>query len=160
MPKGTTPLEILKKHNTRLAEQAVVARTNGDLIDLFQPLERDTELSFLTTDDADGLFVFRHSSAHLLAAAVIELFPEVKLGIGPPTDSGFFYEFQREQPFTEDDLAQIEKKMTELRDANVPNQRRWLPRPEAMQLYEQQGQKFKCELVNEKAEGDQVSFYV
>ncbi len=160
VPKGSTPLELLKKLNSRLAEQAVVAKTNGDLIDLFAPLERDTELSFLTTDDPDGLFVFRHSSAHLLAAAVIELFPEVKLGVGPPTDSGFFYEFFREQPFTEDDLAKIEKKMTELRDADVPNQRRWLPRADAMKLYEQQGQKFKCELVTEKAEGDQVSFYV
>jgi threonyl-tRNA synthetase len=160
VPKGTTPLEILRKHNTRLAEQAVVAKSNGDLIDLFQPLERDTALRFLTTDDPEGLFVFRHSSAHLLAAAVIELFPEVKLGIGPPTDHGFFYEFQREQPFTEDDLARIEKKMAELRDANVPNERRWLPRPEAMQLYQQQGQTFKCELVSDKAEGDQVSFYV
>lgn len=160
VPKGTTPLEVLKKLNARLAEQAVVAKSNGDLVDLFEPLERDTELRFLTTDDPEGLFVFRHSSAHLLAAAVLELFPEVKLGIGPPTDSGFFYEFYRDQPFTEDDLAKIEKKMTELRDADVPNQRRWLPRAEAMQLYEQQGQKFKCELVNEKAEGDQVSFYV
>jgi len=160
VPKGTTALEVLRKHNTRLAEQAVVAKSNGDLIDLFAPLEGDTELRFLTTDDPDGLFVFRHSSAHLLAAAVLELFPEVKLGVGPPTDSGFFYEFLREQPFTPEDLERIEKKMAELRDADIPNERRWLPRAEAMKLYRDQKQQFKCELVEEKSQGNQVSFYV
>jgi len=160
VPKGTTPLEVLKKLNARLAEQAVVAKSNGELVDLDQPLERDSALAFLTPDDPDGMFVFRHSSAHLLAAAVLELFPDVKLGVGPPTDNGFFYEFFREQPFTPDDLAKIEKKMGELRDADIPNQRKFLPRAEAMRLYEQQKQTFKCELVTEKAEGDQVSFYV
>ena len=160
VPKGTTPLQVLKKLNARLAEQALVAKTNGELVGLDQPLERDTELRFLTPDDPEGMFVFRHSSAHLLAAAVLELFPEVKFGVGPPTDNGFFYEFFREQPFTPDDLAKIEKKMAELRDADIPNQRKFLPRAEAMRLYEQQKQQFKCELVTDKAEGDQVSFYV
>jgi len=160
VPKGTTPLQVLKKLNARLAEQALVAKTNGELVGLDQPLERDTELRFLTPDDPEGMFVFRHSSAHLLAAAVLELFPDVKLGVGPPTDNGFFYEFFREQPFTPDDLAKIEKKMAELRDADIPNQRKFLPRAEAMRLYEQQKQQFKCELVTDKAEGDQVSFYV
>ena len=160
VPKGTTPLQVLKKLNARLAEQALVAKTNGELVGLDQPLERDTELRFLTPDDPEGMFVFRHSSAHLLAAAVLELFPEVKFGVGPPTDNGFFYEFFREQPFTPDDLANIEKKMAELRDADIPNQRKFLPRAEAMRLYEQQKQQFKCELVTDKAEGDQVSFYV
>ena len=160
VPKGTTPLQVLKKLNARLAEQALVAKTNGELVGLDQPLERDTELRFLTPDDPEGMFVFRHSSAHLLAAAVLELFPEVKFGVGPPTDNGFFYEFYREQPFTPDDLAKIEEKMAELRDADIPNQRKFLPRAEAMRLYEQQKQQFKCELVTDKAEGDQVSFYV
>jgi len=159
VPKGTTPLALLQKLNSRLSEQAVVAKTNGDVIDLDAPLERDTDLRFLTTDDPEGLFVFRHSSAHLLAAAVLELFPEVKLGIGPPTEQGFFYEFQREQAFTPEDLEKIEKKMAELRDADLPNRRRWLPRAEAMKLYRDQQQLFKCELVEEKSQGDQVSFY-
>ncbi len=159
VPSGTTPLDILKRLNSRLAEQVVVAKLNGDLIDLSQPLEQDAALRFLTTDDEEGLFVFRHSSAHLLAAAVLELFPNVKLGVGPPTEQGFFYEFLRDEPFTEEDLARIERKMAELRDADIPNQRQWLPRAEAMRLYRDQQQVFKCELVEEKAEGDQVSFY-
>ena len=159
VPKGTTPLEVLKKLDARLAEQVVVAKSNGDLIDLDRPLTEDTSLRFLTPEDDEGRYVFRHSSAHLLAAAVIELFPDVKLGVGPPTDQGFFYEFLRDQPFTPQDLERIEKKMEELRDANIPNLRKVLPRAEAMRLYEEQKQEFKCELVTEKAEGDQVSFY-
>jgi threonyl-tRNA synthetase len=152
-------LEVVRKLDARLAEQVVVAKTNGDLIDLDRPLTEDTSLRFLTPEDEEGQYVFRHSSAHLLAAAVIELFPDVKLGVGPPTDQGFFYEFLRDQPFTPEDLERIEKKMEELRDANIPNLRKVLPRAEAMRLCKEQKQEFKCELVTEKAEGNQVSFY-
>ena len=160
VPKGTTPLEVLKKLNSRLAEQAIVAHANGELIDLNRPLEQDTPLRFLTTDDPEGMFVFRHSSAHLLAAAVLELYPDVKLGVGPPTDQGFFYEFLRDQSFTPEDLEKIEKKMQELRDQNLAYERRLMPRAEGLKFYEQQHQDFKCELVKEKAEGDEFSVYV
>jgi threonyl-tRNA synthetase len=120
VPKGTTPAEIARKISPRLADAALVARitaTNGvpagdasaspegELIDLRRPLEHDVKLQILTNKDADALYVFRHSAAHLLAAAVMELFPNVKLGIGPPIDTGFFYEFLRDEPFTPDDLA-------------------------------------------------------
>ncbi|MFQ5777235.1 MAG: threonine--tRNA ligase [Terriglobia bacterium] len=160
VPKGTTPLEVLKKLNSRLAEQAIVAHANGELVDLDHPLEQDTPLRFLTTDDPEGMFVFRHSSAHLLAAAVLELYPDVKLGVGPPTDQGFFYEFLREQSFTPEDLDKIEKKMKELRDQNLAYERRLMPRAEGLKFYQQQHQDFKCELVKEKAEGDEFSVYV
>jgi threonyl-tRNA synthetase len=100
VPKGTTALEIARSISPRLAEAALVARTNGNLIDLARPLEKDTELRILTAKDPEALEVFRHSSAHLLAAAVLELFPETKLGHGPPTESGFFYDFYRPTPFT------------------------------------------------------------
>lgn len=158
--KRTTPLEVLKKLNTRLAEQAIVARANGELIDLNQPLERDTPLNFLTPDDPEGMFVFRHSSAHLLAAAVLELFPEVKLGVGPPTDQGFFYEFYREQPFTPEDLEKIERKMAELRDRDLPFERRMMSREECLRFYAEQQQDFKCEFIREKGVGNEVSVYV
>ena len=103
--------------------------------------------------------VFRHSAAHLLAAAVMELYPNVKLGIGPPIETGFFYEFVRDEPFTPDDLAKIEAKMHELASKDIPNERKLIPKPEAIELYRQQNQEFKCELVEEKADEPMVSFY-
>src|SRR5919204_3812894 len=128
VPKGTTPLEVAKSISPRLAQAALVAKTNGDLVDLARPLERDTELRILTERDPEALEVFRHSSAHLLAAAVLELFPETKLGHGPPTDSGFFYDFYRPTPFTPQDLEKIEQKMQELVEQDLPYAREFLPR--------------------------------
>ncbi len=118
VPKGTTALEIAKSIGQRLADAALAAKTNGDLIDLTKPLEKDTDLRLLTDKDPEALEVYRHSSAHLLAAAVLELFPETKLGHGPATESGFFYDFYRPTPFTPEDLEKIEKKMQELVQQN------------------------------------------
>ena len=111
LPKGSTALDVAKSIGQRLADAALVAKTNGDLIDLTRPLEKDTPLRILTEKDPEALEVYRHSSAHLLAAAVLELFPETKLGHGPPTESGFFYDFYRPTPFTPEDLEKIERKM-------------------------------------------------
>src|ERR1700674_4545392 len=86
VPKGTTALEVAKSISPRLADAALVAKTNGNLIDLTRPLDSDTDLRILTDRDPEALEVYRHSSAHLLAAAVLELFPETKLGHGPPTE--------------------------------------------------------------------------
>jgi len=159
VPRGTTPAEVARKISQGLAREALVARANGDLIDLSRPLEQDTSLTILTAKDPDSLQVYRHSAAHLLAAAVLELFPEVKLGIGPPIDSGFFYEFLREQPFTPEDLERIEAKMRELAARDLPNERKLLPKAEAIELYRKWNQGFKCELVEEKAVEPMVSFY-
>ena len=172
VPKGTTPAEIARKISPRLADAALVARvtaTNGaplpnapdlgELIDLRRPLEENVKLQILTEKDPDALYVFRHSAAHLLAAAVMELYPNVKLGIGPPTDTGFFYEFLRDEPFTPEDLAKIEKKMHELAAQDLPNERKLIPKPEALELYKKSNQTFKCELVEEKANELMVSFY-
>ncbi|MGB9459605.1 MAG: threonine--tRNA ligase [Candidatus Acidiferrum sp.] len=172
VPKGTTPAEIARKISPRLADAALVARvtaTNGtplpnapdlgELIDLRRPLEENVKLQILTDKDAEALYVFRHSAAHLLAAAVMELYPNVKLGIGPPIDTGFFYEFLRDEPFTPEDLAKIEKKMHELAAQDLPNERKLIPKPEALELYKKNNQIFKCELVEEKANELMVSFY-
>src|ERR1700704_768860 len=176
VPKGTTPADIARKISPRLADAALVARVtpvngvpstgpdtdsseNGELIDLRRPLEHDVKLQILTDKDADALYVFRHSAAHLLAAAVTELFPDVRLGIGPPIDTGFFYEFLREEPFTPEDLVKIEAKMRELAAQDLPNERKLLSKPEALELYKKTNQTFKCELVEEKATEPMVSFY-
>jgi threonyl-tRNA synthetase len=172
VPKGTTPADIARKISPRLADAALVAHvraTNGaplpnapdqgELIDLRRPLDHDVGIRILTDKDPDALFVFRHSAAHLLAAAVMELYPNVKLGIGPPIETGFFYEFLREEPFTNEDLAKIEKKMHELAAQDLPNERKLIPKPEALDLYKKTNQTFKCELVEEKANELMVSFY-
>src|SRR5690348_17934790 len=126
-PKGTTALDIAKSISPRLADAALVAKTNGDLIDLARPLEKDTDLRLITERDPEALEVYRHSSAHLLAAAVLELFPETKLGHGPATETGFFYDFYRPTPFTPEDLAKIEKRMQELVKQDLPYAREFLP---------------------------------
>jgi threonyl-tRNA synthetase len=165
VPKGTTPADIAKGISPRLADAALVARVAapndgaGELVDLRRPLDHDVKLQILTEKDPDALFVFRHSAAHLLAAAVMELYPSVKLGIGPPIDTGFFYEFLRDEPFTPDDLVKIEAKMHELAAQDLPNERKLMPKPEALALYKNSNQIFKCELVEEKAVEPIVSFY-
>jgi threonyl-tRNA synthetase len=172
VPRGTTPADIARKISPRLADAALVARVTaataaplpdapdqGALVDLRGPLDHDVKLQILTEKDPDALYVFRHSAAHLLAAAVLDLYPNVKLGIGPPIDTGFFYEFLREEPFTQDDLARIETRMHELAAQDLPNERKFIPKPEALEMYKRGNQIFKCELVEEKADELMVSFY-
>src|SRR6202142_4006166 len=133
--RGTTAAEIARQISPRLAKEALVARADGELVDLSRPLEHNAKLSILTAKDPDAVQVFRHSAAHLLAAAVMELYPNVKLGIGPPIDTGFFDEFVREEPFTPAALTKIEAKMHELAAQDLPNERKLIPKPEAVELY-------------------------
>jgi threonyl-tRNA synthetase len=151
-PAGTTPLEVARSIGRRLAEDALAARVNGELVDLTLPLEGDARLEILTTKNREALSIYRHSAAHLLAAAVLELFPETKLGIGPPTDTGFFYDFYRDAPFTAEDLEKIEAKMAELQRADLPFERRLTPKAEGLERYAKMGEDLKCELIEEKAD--------
>ncbi len=158
--KGTTALDIAKSISPRLADAALVARTNGDLIDLTRPLEKDTDLRILTEKDPEALEVYRHSSAHLLAAAVLELFPETKLGHGPATESGFFYDFYRPTPFSPEDLQKIEKKMQELVQQNIPYAREFLPRQEGLAEFQKEGDFMKCHFIEQFTKPDEkISIY-
>ncbi len=188
MPKGSTALDVAKSISPRLADAAIAAKarplhsgngsgsenqeqsdknvrptqadSNGDLIDLTRPLEQDTELRILTEKDPEALGVYRHSSAHLLAAAVLELFPETKLGHGPATESGFFYDFYRETPFTPEDLEKIEKKMQELVQQNLPYAREFLPRDEGLQRFKSEGDFMKCHFIEQFTRPDEkISIY-
>jgi threonyl-tRNA synthetase len=160
VPKGTTPLDVAQAISPRLAQAALVAKTNGDLVDLARPLEQDAELRILTERDPESLEVFRHSSAHLLAAAVLELFPETKLGHGPPTESGFFYDFYRPTPFTPDDLQKIEKKMQELVERDLPYAREFLPRKEGLERFRNEGDFMKCHFIEHLTKPDEkISVY-
>src|SRR5438105_1117708 len=160
VPKGTTPLDVAKSISARLADAALVAKTNGNLIDLARPLEKDAELRILTERDPEALQVLRHSSAHLLAAAVLELFPETKLGHGPATESGFFYDFYRPTPFTPEDLEKIEKKMMELVERDLPYAREFLPRQEGLERFKSEGDFMKCHFIEQfTAPDEKISIY-
>jgi threonyl-tRNA synthetase len=160
VPKGTTALDVAKSISPRLADAALVAKSNGDLIDLARPLEKDTDLRLLTDKDPEALEVYRHSSAHLLAAAVLELFPETKLGHGPSTENGFFYDFYRPTPFTPEDLEKIEKKMQELVERNLPYAREFLPRQEGLARFKGEGDFMKCHFIEQFTKPDEkISIY-
>ena len=139
LPKGGTALDVAKSISPRLADAAIVASAksmnNGDgprLVDLARPLEKDAELRILTERDPEALEVYRHSSAHLMAAAVLELFPETKLGHGPATESGFFYDFYREKPFTPEDLEKHRRRCRRWRKGPALRAR-FLPRQEGLE---------------------------
>jgi threonyl-tRNA synthetase len=160
IPKGTTALDVAKSISPRLADAALAAKSNGDLIDLTRPLDKDTDLQILTDRDPEALEVYRHSSAHLLAAAVLELFPETKLGHGPATENGFFYDFYRPTPFTPEDLEKIEKKMQELVQQNLPYAREFVERTEGLQRFKSEGDFMKCHFIEQFTKPDEkISIY-
>jgi threonyl-tRNA synthetase len=185
VPRGTTPLEIARGISPRLADAALVARVaplngagrngqgsqersalqkaeapGGQLVDLTKPLESDAELRILTEKDPESLEVYRHSTAHLLAAAVLDLFPETKLGHGPPTESGFFYDFYRPTPFTPEDLQRIEQRMAELAQQNIPYAREFLPRTEGLERFKGEGDWMKCHFIEQfTAPDEKISIY-
>src|SRR5579862_9795881 len=153
---GARPIDVARAISPRLADAAIVAKVNGELYDLTRPLEGDSRVEILTAKDPVALQVYRHSTAHLLAAAVLELFPETKLGIGPPIDTGFYYDFQRDTPFTPEDLEKIEKKMWEIQARDLPYERKYTAKAEGLKLYADQP--MKVELITERA-GDIFSEY-
>jgi threonyl-tRNA synthetase len=156
VPAGTPPLDIAKSISPRLADAAIVAKVDGELYDLARPLENSATLQILTSRDPEALEVYRHSTAHLLAAAVLELYPETKLGIGPPIEAGFYYDFDRATPFTPEDLEKIEKKMWEIQQRHLPYERIYTRKEEGLKKYSDAW--MKCELITERA-GDVFSEY-
>jgi threonyl-tRNA synthetase len=153
-PQGTTALEVAKSIGPRLAADALAAKVDDRLVDLSYRIESDAPVQFITPSSPEGLEIYRHSSAHLLAAAVLEIFPDAHPGVGPPTDNGFYYDFYREKPFTEEDLGKLEAKMQELVKADLPYERVYYNKDEGIKLFENMGEFLKCELIQEKA--DQV----
>jgi threonyl-tRNA synthetase len=147
--EGTSPLDIAQSISPRLADAAIAAKVNGELFDLTRPLEKDASLQLLTSRDPESLEVYRHSTAHLLAAAVLELYPETKLGIGPPIENGFYYDFDRPTPFTPEDLEKIERKMREIQARNLPYERVYTRKDEGLRKYSEAW--MKCELIEERA---------
>src|SRR5829696_6113295 len=160
VPAGSTPADVAGLISPRLAKAAYAAVVDGKLVDLNSPIRKDALVRIVTSDSAEALPLYRHSTAHLLAAAVTSLFPGTQCGIGPATDEGFFYDFVVERPFVPEDIEQIEAKMRELARQDLPYERQMWPREEAKQFFGSRGEPLKVQLIDEKTEGqDTVSCY-
>jgi threonyl-tRNA synthetase len=155
-----TALAIAQGISPGLAKKAVVARVNGELWDLTRPIDRDAKLELVTRDKPEALEVLRHDAAHVLAQAVQELYPGTQITFGPATETGFYYDFARDQPFTEDDLAKIEQRMREIVKRDLPIRREVWPHDEAVRFFEKAGEKFKAEWIREGLSPDEpLSIY-
>src|SRR5947208_1259494 len=162
-PGPVTVAEVAQSIGSGLAKAALAARIGaGDsarIVDTSFRIDRDTPLSIVTDKDPAGLDVIRHSTAHLLAYAVKELFPEAQVTIGPVIENGFYYDFSYKRPFTPDDLAAIEAKMAELAKKDEPVVRRVLPRDAAVEYFKGIGEHYKAEIIASIPAGEEVSLY-
>jgi threonyl-tRNA synthetase len=154
---GTTPRQIAESIGAGLARAAVAARVNGEIWDLDRPLEADAQVSILTERDPDALPVLRHSSAHILATAVRELFPNAGIGFGPPIEDGFYYDFQVDRPFTPEDLQRLEAKMAEVAARDFPFVREVVDRAEANQRFADDP--LKLERIAELGDDETITIY-
>lgn len=158
-PSPVTVADVAASIGAGLAKAALAGKVNGAIVDTSYLIEVDSPLSIITAKDADGLEVIRHSTAHLLAYAVKELFPDAQVTIGPVIENGFFYDFSYKRPFTPDDLTVIEKKMQELAAKDEPIARRVLPRDEAVAYFKGLGEHYKAEIIESIPAGQDVSLY-
>ena len=157
---GSPVLSVAAAISPRLADAALAAWVDDRLVDLSHPLTADASVRIVTSKNPEALELYRHSTAHLLAAAVTALFPQVQCGIGPPTDEGFFYDFVVDRPFVPEDLEAIEAKMRELAAADLVYERQMWPREEAMAFFAGRGEPLKVQLIEEKTAGQShVSCY-
>jgi threonyl-tRNA synthetase len=154
-----TVAEVAASIGAGLAKAALAGKVDGKIVDTSHRMEADSALSIITAKDSDGLEVIRHSTAHLLAYAVKELFPEAQVTIGPVIENGFFYDFSYKRPFTPEDLQAMEKKMAELAAKDEPVTRRVLPRDEAVAYFKGLGENYKAEIIAGIPSNEDVSLY-
>ena len=158
-PQPVTVAEVAASIGAGLAKAALGGKVNGKVVDTSYLISADSPLAIITAKDPEGLEVIRHSTAHLLAYAVKELFPDAQVTIGPVIENGFFYDFSYKRPFTPEDLTAIEKKMTELAAKDEPVTRRVLPRDEAVAYFKEQGEHYKAEIIASIPANEDVSLY-
>ena len=156
--QGSTGYDIARSISPRLAKDAIAVKVDGVVRDLSAPVADDAEVAILTFDDPEGRQVFWHSSSHIMAQAVQELFPGVKLAIGPPIDEGWYYDFDVEKPFSPEDIEKIEKRMEEIIKEDASFNCTHMSREEAVKFYRDKDEQYKIELL-EGFEDDEVSFY-
>jgi len=155
-PAGTTPAEVASDISKSLGKAAVAAKVDGQLSDLSVPLKADSALAIVTAKDDEALELIRHDCAHIMARAVQEIWPDVKVTIGPVIENGFYYDFDRDEPFSTEDLEAIEKKMREIIARRDPVTTEVWDRDRAVAFYQAQNEPFKVELVGMIPEGEPI----
>ena len=158
-PAPVTIAEIAQSIGAGLARAALAGRVNGKLVDTGYRVTSDADVTIVTDKDPEANDLLRHSTAHLLAHAVKELFPEAQVTIGPVIENGFYYDFSYKRPFTPEDLAAIEKRMGEIAKRDLPVERREMPRDEAVKFFREQGEKYKAEIIASIPAGETISLY-
>jgi len=158
-PGPVSVAEIAAAIGAGLARAALAARVDGKLVDTSYRVERDADVAIVTERDPEANDLLRHSTAHLLAHAVKELFPDAQVTIGPVIENGFYYDFAYKRPFTPEDLAAIEKRMAEIAKRDLPVERREMPRDEAVKFFRDQGEKYKAEIIASIPAGETISLY-
>lgn len=156
---GVTTEDIAASISPGLKKKAVAGKLNGKVVDLLLPITEDAAIEIVTLDSKDGLDVYRHSTAHLMAQALKRLYPDVKLGIGPVIENGFYYDIDMEHSLKPEDLPAIEKEMKKIINENLPIERKVVTREEALRIYEEIGDHLKVELIRELPEGEEISIY-
>lgn len=157
--KTMTVYEIALSISEGLARNACAGRLNGKVVDLRTAVSEDASLSVLTFDDPDGRNAFRHTASHILAQAIKRMYPDARLAIGPSIADGFYYDFDREEPFTSDDFEKIEAEMKKIAKEDHPIERFTLPKEEAIAFMQEKGEPYKVELIVNLPEGAEISFY-
>jgi threonyl-tRNA synthetase len=158
-PGPVTVAEIAAAIGPGLARAALAGKVNGKLVDASHRIDADADVAIVTERDPEGVEILRHSTAHLLAHAVKELFPDAQVTIGPVIENGFYYDFSYKRPFTPEDLAAIEKKMVEISKRDLPVARKVMPRDQAVALFSAMGEKYKAEIIASIPEGETLSLY-
>jgi threonyl-tRNA synthetase len=157
--KSVDGFELVKKISKSLEKEALIMSVDGELKDLSFEIKKDSKIKIITSKDKEGLEVLRHDTAHILAMAVQELYPGTQVTIGPVIENGFYYDFARKQPFTEEDLIKIEKKMQEIVDRNDKTSRHVWKREDAVKHFKKIGEKYKAEIIESIPAGEEVSIY-
>ena len=156
---ATSGAEIAASIGKSLARDAVALRVNGDLYDLTRPIDTDVAIEIITRDSDDGLELLRHDAAHVLAEAVKELWPDTQVTIGPAIENGFYYDFARDEAFTEDDLAVIEKRMQEIVERDEGIVREEWDRDEAVEFFRGIGEEYKAEIIADIPSAEPITLY-
>lgn len=151
--------DAAKAISNSLGKNALVAKVNGELTDLRDPIVDDAEVEFFTKEDPEGLFTLRHTASHVMAQAIQHLFPGVKFAIGPAIDDGFYYDLDSDHVFSQEDFAAIEKEMSKIAKENIPLVKKVLPRDEALQYFKDKGQDYKVMLIEDLPEEETISLY-